>query len=1144
MLNEVFRVGVDRFQLTTGASVRDDKRAADIIQFWRAIEMFSPQQVPQLAPGRRNGNEWVFGLDPGTPAPWQPGYPSTWGELEPDQTRIFTIYGGLYDVEAVTRELEQVFGAEDMEADGRPAGTTAMFAFTVDADGRPVENTATLSACAWALHRLHGQGPADPRWLDGFTSDERAFVAALNTLSPPKLTTDDGATPSFGARVGEAVADRLKSAAREAVDAGAKATGTAVKAAVAGVGSSLAGPVVGGIAAEVAGTFVEKLLSVGSSDPANSTPDPREPPAAPRFELTSTALHEFVEELASALGIEELGVTGVRVECAVRSTRSVDKLNQQAFLNSFIVADLSRIEKEVRAGQAGGALAAYLTRGSDIPVANRINVREDRSALVDGVAPRRIPGGRWPARLDRSLVVSQQFAVNQILGEFAGRAGIFSVNGPPGTGKTTMLRDVLAGLVVERARRLADLDNPLDAFTDVLEEVQLTRGYKPRVRGLRPELTGFEVVLATANNDAAANVTAEIPGIKAVDGAADEALAAGYFPELAAHILGAEAWGLIAAVLGSMKNRNDFANRFWWNDEINMKAILQGVRGKQVEVDDWAESVARFREAEQKVDELTLVRQHVADAIQEIRHWTAEIPELEATLAATRAACERRGAWFAHLNGLYQQAGTFYTGLDQEYQNHSRHRPGFWVSLSTWFKAGRLWAQRHAELAEIREQARRELDRLHAEAGRAHVELQAAQREWDQRNQALERAKAGVSAARGRVANARVRWPGKIPADDLSDEELQLCAPWADKDLCTARTNLFLDALRLHKAFLFNAEEHARGNLAVIVDVLKRKKAVRPETLRAAWQTLFLVVPMTSTTFASLPRLFDGLDREALGWLFIDEAGQATPQLAAGGLWRCRRAVIVGDPQQLEPIVTLPLPAQHSLRGPSRVDEEWTPEGTSVQRVADRLARYGTYLPEPNGEDQVWVGAPLRVHRRCDRPMFEISNKIAYGGDLMIYGAGERDGYPGANAWIDVQSSLSNGHWVLEEGCALRDLLSKLSAAGVPSQDIRVISPFRKVVSGSKDSAEAEFGWKFAKYNVGTVHTVQGQEADVVVLVLGTGEDNGGARGWAAEKPNLLNVAVSRAKRRLYVIGNLTNWQDLPYFHELAHALPVRSHVP
>jgi superfamily I DNA and/or RNA helicase len=199
-------------------------------------------------------------------------------------------------------------------------------------------------------------------------------------------------------------------------------------------------------------------------------------------------------------------------------------------------------------------------------------------------------------------------------------------------------------------------------------------------------------------------------------------------------------------------------------------------------------------------------------------------------------------------------------------------------------------------------------------------------------------------------------------------------------------------------------------------------------------------------------------------------------------------------------------------------------------------------LREPNGEDAVWVGAPLRVHRRCDRLMFDVSNRIAYGGDLMIYGTAGRGDYAGASAWIDVQSTLSHGHWVPEEGRALQSLLTELAAAGVPAREIRIISPFRKVVRESREPAKARFGWTFAQENVGTVHTVQGQEADVVVLVLGTGPDNAGARRWAAEKPNLLNVAVSRAKRRLYVIGNRANWQNLRYFHVLAHALPERDY--
>ena len=48
---------------------------------------------------------------------------------------------------------------------------------------------------------------------------------------------------------------------------------------------------------------------------------------------------------------------------------------------------------------------------------------------------------------------------------------------------------------------------------------------------------------------------------------------------------------------------------------------------------------------------------------------------------------------------------------------------------------------------------------------------------------------------------------------------------------------------------------------------------------------------------------------------------------------------------------------------------------------------------------------------------------------------------------------------------------------------------------------------------VGTIHTVQGREAEAVIFVLGApNADQTGARAWAGKEPNLLNVAVTRAK--------------------------------
>lgn len=69
---------------------------------------------------------------------------------------------------------------------------------------------------------------------------------------------------------------------------------------------------------------------------------------------------------------------------------------------------------------------------------------------------------------------------------------------------------------------------------------------------------------------------------------------------------------------------------------------------------------------------------------------------------------------------------------------------------------------------------------------------------------------------------------------------------------------------------------------------------------------------------------------------------------------------------------------------------------------------------------------------------------------------------------------------------------------------------------------------------VGTIHTVQGREADTVILVLGAPKaSQSGARSWAAGTPNIFNVAVSRAKQDLYVIGSHGAWSGVGHAREL-----------
>ena len=96
------------------------------------------------------------------------------------------------------------------------------------------------------------------------------------------------------------------------------------------------------------------------------------------------------------------------------------------------------------------------------------------------------------------------------------RAGLMGVNGLPGTGKTTMLRDILASNVVERARRLSACENPFDALTERTHEWTGEGRMRRRARELRPEVAGLEKVVASANNADEENLSEEIPHRSAI----------------------------------------------------------------------------------------------------------------------------------------------------------------------------------------------------------------------------------------------------------------------------------------------------------------------------------------------------------------------------------------------------------------------------------------------------------------------------------------------------------------------------------------------------------------------------------------------------------------------------------------------------
>jgi superfamily I DNA and/or RNA helicase len=103
--------------------------------------------------------------------------------------------------------------------------------------------------------------------------------------------------------------------------------------------------------------------------------------------------------------------------------------------------------------------------------------------------------------------------------------------------------------------------------------------------------------------------------------------------------------------------------------------------------------------------------------------------------------------------------------------------------------------------------------------------------------------------------------------------------------------------------------------------------------------------------------------------------------------------------------------------------------------------------------------------------------------------------------------------------------------------NVFIITPYRDVAKNMIDLLEKN-GVHGADRICGTIHTFQGREADTVILLLGGDPQKRNAvAGFAAKTPNLLNVAVTRAKRRIHVIGDSKLWSGARYFSDLYRSL-------
>nr|WP_255666241.1 AAA domain-containing protein [Haladaptatus sp. DYF46] len=238
----------------------------------------------------------------------------------------------------------------------------------------------------------------------------------------------------------------------------------------------------------------------------------------------------------------------------------------------------------------------------------------------------------------------------------------------------------------------------------------------------------------------------------------------------------------------------------------------------------------------------------------------------------------------------------------------------------------------------------------------------------------------------------------------------------------------------------------------------------------------------------------------------VDEATQASRPATAIVLDRARKLVLSGDHKQLPPYCA---------------DESMKDERLHVSLFEHLLDRYGTD-----------ISVLLRRQYRMHSAIADFPNAAFYDGSLETAARNREWRIDGLDSLVAIdvagderRESGGNSVYNPAEARAVVEEVTKLVDAGVAPKDIGVISMYRGQV-GEIRSRLHRTGENAGRVTVDTVDSFQGGEREAVVVSFVRSNDagNAGFLELPNEGPRRLNVALTRARKRLVLVGD---WETL-----------------
>lgn len=747
----------------------------------------------------------------------------------------------------------------------------------------------------------------------------------------------------------------------------------------------------------------------------------------------------------------------------------VGKYDSDASLRSFFANDLNWAQRNSDNKNLERYLFGRNQNESFIDFNNQKNVKEFTE-------PVNYPLGRFPSNPSYSLSLMQQVAVN-IATQRIDAGTVQGVNGPPGTGKTTLLKDIFSDYIVQQAKLIIDLK------AQSIENIGTAGNSHIKMKSLNKKISDLEIIVVSSNNGAVQNIVSELPKLESIyEDFLPSLLDIDYFSSIRKaenyNEKRGDNWGEFSREAGKKKNlsdlyeiidkivdclstdnrlnREEVYNKFnhLYNELFNRREKLQK---------DWLKKKKLSEEKSQALIELTEQKSEFEQTKNKENELIFKVHELDRVINSKQMDFSKMQKIVIKIPFLHFLLPETVNELVRKIKKIKQERSKFGQKIQN-------IELRIATLTSKLKSLEKDLEFL--------TEVSLELKEFD----------------------------NKLFEGNNDRDDIEIGNPFFNQSFRKKQSELFILALAVRKCFLLDHKKDIR----IANDIFHKKYEFKdnPKLLAEAWHWINFTIPIISSTFASFAKMFENFDQKSLGNLFIDEAGQATPQSAVGAIIRSKRILAVGDPQQLTPVQPMDQRAMNYLALQNNTSTNFVKSSLSVQDLVDKASIFGMIVGDEH------IGIPLTVHRRCSSPMFEISNEIAYGG-RMVQGKFDSNGKA---QWIDV-SGKAKDKFVLEQETETVALIEKLTKTKhVSGNSIYIISPFKNVVMKLKKNRRLTS--LVPSKSIGTVHTFQGKENKIVIFVLGADEASMGAADWAFSPANLANVAITRAKEELFVIGD------------------------